>query len=254
MRRLLVVPAAGLGSRLQAASPKALVPVSGRPMLDHLVELTRPFVDAAAVIAHPSFSPAIDAHVQTRWRRHLSVHVLEQARPTGMLDAILAAGPAVAGERPDAIWIVWCDQVGLLPSTMARLAAAGEARPTPALVLPTVWRNDPYIHFERDLSGRIIAVRQRREGDDMPPRGESDMGLFGMTRQVFDRELQAFARDAIPGTGTGERNFLPFVPWLAERATVATISSTDAREAVGVNTPEELRAVEEWLRTRAIHP
>src|SRR5687767_7809204 len=100
MRRLLVVPAAGLGSRLRASSPKALVQVNGRPMLDHLFDLCRPFVDAAAVIAHPSFSRAIDEHVGP-WRRQFAVHVFEQPLPTGMLDAILLARPAVAAERPD---------------------------------------------------------------------------------------------------------------------------------------------------------
>ena len=118
MRRLLVVPAAGLGSRLQASPPKALVPVNGRPMLDHLFELIRPFVDAASVIAHPSFSSAIEAHVESQWRPQVPVHVLDQRQPTGMLDAILSAAPAVEAERPDFVWIVWCDQVGLLPSTI----------------------------------------------------------------------------------------------------------------------------------------
>jgi len=53
-----------------------------------------------------------------------------------------------------------------------------------------------------------------------------------------------------PGTTTGERNFLPFVPWLAQRRLVATFPCTDPMEAVGINTPDELRQVEAWLRSR----
>jgi hypothetical protein len=52
----------------------------------------------------------------------------------------------------------------------------------------------------------------------MPEEGESDMGLFAMTRETFELDLQDYARDVPAGSGTGERNFLPFVPWLAQRS------------------------------------
>ena len=40
--RTLIIPAAGLGSRLGLNLPKVLVPVDGRPMIDWLVELYAP--------------------------------------------------------------------------------------------------------------------------------------------------------------------------------------------------------------------
>jgi hypothetical protein len=91
---------------------------------------------------------------------------------------------------------------------------------------------------------------QRREGDVMPAAGESDMGLFALTRQAYERDLQEYARGVRPGRGTGERNFVPFLPWLAQRALVVTVPCTDDREAIGINTPEDLRVVEQWLRSR----
>ena len=51
------------------------------------------------------------------------------------------------------------------------------------------------------------------------------------------------------GAGTGERNFLPFLPWLAERAKVMTFE-IDAAEAQGINTPEDLVAVGRTLESR----
>src|SRR6266545_4141881 len=63
-------------------------------------------------------------------------------------------------------------------------------------------------------------------------------------------ELPDYARNVERGRGTGERNFLPFIPWLAQRARVATFPCTDPREAIGINTPEELRRMEEWMVTR----
>ncbi len=246
MHRVLIIPAAGLGSRLRSSAPKVLTPVNGRPMVDHLLALFRPFVDRAAIIAHPGFAEQVRAHVS---RQALPCEVLEQPSPTGMLDAILTAEPWVRAADPDHVWVVWCDQVALLPETLERLARAGQADPAPDLIMPTVRRQDPYIHFARDANGRIVAVRQRREGDQMPLEGESDIGLFSLSARAFG-QLPAFAAVVEPGHGTAERNFLPFIPWLAARRPVTTIDCTDPREATGINTPEDLAGVEAWLSER----
>src|SRR5262249_45029160 len=149
------------------------------------------------------------------------------------------------------IWITWCDQIGVLRPTVERLARTDIRIPPPALVLPTVKRRDPYIHFVRDAQGRIVDVLQRREGDAMPPDGESDMGVFSLSRETFERALPAFAETTLPGRGTRERNFLPFIPWVASSGPVVSFPCTDPMEAVGINTPEELQQVEAWLRTRS---
>ena len=247
MHRLLIIPAAGLGSRLGAARPKPLVEVNGQPMLDHLAALYRSFVDETVVVANPASAVDIAA-----WghRSGVPVSITQQASPTGMLDAILLAMPFVGRNHPDEVWITWSDQVGVLTATVQRLADAMSAAPPPALAPPTVPRDQPYIHFERDDAGRISRLLQRREGDAMPDHGESDMGLFALTRETFEQDLRAYARGVPRGSTTGERNFVPFVPWLAQRKVVATFPCTDPMEAVGINTPDELRQVEEWLRSR----
>ena len=239
LRRLLIVPAAGLGSRLGSVRPKPLVPVAGRPMIDRVLDLYAPFVERTVVIASPSFAGVL------RERGSARVAVAEQREPTGMLDAILLAAAAVDAARPDRVWITWCDQVGVLPATTRRLAIA--ERDGAALVFPTVTRADPYVHFARDAAGRIVDVLHRREGDALPDVGESDMGLFALSRDAFDL-LPEYARTIGPGRGTGERNFLPFIPWLSARATVTTVPCTDPREAIGINTMEELRLVERWIQ------
>jgi NDP-sugar pyrophosphorylase family protein len=138
----------------------------------------------------------------------------------------------------------------VLPATLERLAEAETRHPEAAMIFPTVETPDPYVHFQRNAEGRIVELRQRREGDAMPERGESDMGVFALRRAAFEGELAAFASQAIAGSGTGERNFLPFIPWLAARRPVRTIGCTDPRERVGINTPEDLAAVAAWLRER----
>lgn len=249
MRRALIIPAAGLGSRLRSHAPKVFTPVAGRPMLDHLLDRFRPFVHQLVVVAHPSFAGRMREHL-AGCAADLGPVVVEQPAPTGMLDAILLAAPTALATNVDRVWIAWCDQVALLPETLAQLAAREQTRDPAAFIFPTVTRDEPYIHFERGTDGRISRVLQRREQDVMPPRGESDAGLFACDAASL-RLLPGYAAAAATGAGTGERNFLPFISWLAQRTRIETFPCTDPREAVGVNTPGELAAVERWLEERA---
>lgn len=250
--RLLIIPAAGRGSRLKMATPKPLVFVAGRPMLDHLFDLYGPWVDDFVVIVNPDSEPAIRGHCATRPER---VSFAVQHEPTGMLDAILLGTEAVRGSSASWIWITWADQIAVRRETVAALARATDAAAV-AMALPTLERQHPYTHLERNADGRIVRVRYRREQDPMPGVGESEMGVFGLSREAYLRDLQRFSDElgVESGAATGERNFLPFVPWLAARAHVVTFPAIEDIEAVGVNTPEELAAVEAALRSRAHRP
>lgn len=246
--RLLVIPAAGLGSRLNAMVPKVLVPVDGVPMLDRLLAVYQDYVDRVVLILSPSFAATVQRHVEAVGAAGRIVCV-EQPQPTGMLDAILLATPPAVRAKPSSIWITWCDQVAVHPKTIEQLAARTLLADQDELVMPTVRQEHPYIHLERDGSGRIVRVLHRREGDAMPAVGESDMGLFALSPSAYFESLPAYGREVEIGRGTGERNFLPFIPWLARTETVTTFPAETQMEAIGINTPEDLVRVEAYLRS-----
>jgi len=245
LTRVLLVPAAGLGTRLGSPLPKLLTPVAGRAMIDHILARYLGAVEAGVVVVNPDCRPAVARHLDGC---ALPIAIVEQASPTGMLDAVLAARSAVLHFKPARVWITWCDQVGISASTVDRLAACEAASPADAAVLPVVTQPSPYIHFERDADGRLTAVRQRREGDTMPETGISDAGLFSLSRDAFEHALPEYARAAVRGARTNERNFLPFLPWLAAQAAVSTFDVA-ADEAQGINTREDLAAVEARLQS-----
>ena len=245
---ILIIPAAGSGTRLQSSVPKVLTPVNGKPMIDHLFDRYRNVVRRFIVVVHPLFESMVQDHC-SQVAPDVQVDYATQAHATGMLDAILLAADAARDRNPDRVWITWCDQIAVHPHTVATLQRMSAQHSDADAIFPTTRQTPPYIHLERDADGRIAAVRQRREGDPMPEVGESDMGLFSLSPAAFFNALPVFGREATSAAATHERNFLPFMPWLAARGGhVLTFPSTSEVEAIGVNTPDDLNRVEQYLR------
>jgi bifunctional UDP-N-acetylglucosamine pyrophosphorylase/glucosamine-1-phosphate N-acetyltransferase len=221
-------------------------------MLSRLLELYAPFVHHAVVVIAP--------HASADFRRHLAsspvaATIAVQPEPTGMLPAILCARDEVlthtADRQGDQVWITWCDQVGISRPTIDRLVRELDEHPEAALAAPTVRQSPPYIHFVRDASGRLTGVLHRRDGDVMPETGESDAGLFALRQDTYASDLLEYASVAPAAAATGEKNFLPFIPWLAARRLVRTFDLPDAREALGVNTADDLARMEQYLSEHA---
>jgi bifunctional UDP-N-acetylglucosamine pyrophosphorylase/glucosamine-1-phosphate N-acetyltransferase len=245
MTRAMIIPAAGEGRRLGAAVPKLLAPVAGRPMIDHLFDLYAEWVERIVLVVRPDALDAVKAHCADR---PLEVRLETQEEPTGMLDAACIPLEGLGDLRPARVWITWCDQVAVHAETVRGLVEAERRHPDAALILPTVERSNPYVHLVRDAEDRIARVRHRREGDAMPGVGENDLGLFSLSDRAAFEWLPEFAAQAPPGAATRERNFLNLLPWLDDRGTVHTFDGRHAIESVGINTPEDLVAVEAHLR------
>lgn len=212
-------------------------------MIDHVLDRYAPIVPHAIVVVGPGDRALVAAHLAGRTP---AVVLAEQVSPTGMLDAILAGHAAALALTPDRVWITWCDQVGISARTVGALARLESESPDAAVIFPVVRQAPPYIHFDRAADGRITSVRQRREGDPMPDAGTSDAGLFSLSHEAFADLLPAFSRTPPLGARTSERNFLPFIPWVARTRPVLTFEISP-EEARGVNTPDDVAAAERWL-------
>lgn len=177
--RKAMVLAAGLGTRMRqfsAAIPKALVPVAGKPLIDHVLDrLEAAKVDIAVVNVH-HFADKIEQHVATR------------AKPTIIIsderDALLDTGGGIARALPhfegqpffhvnsDTIWIE-----GPTPN-LDRLAMRYDRGDMDALLLlaPTVssvgysGRGD----YAMDANGRL----RRRLASEIVPFVYAGVAIF----------------------------------------------------------------------------
>ena len=247
----MIIPAAGLGLRLKSSLPKVLFPVNGRPMIDYLFNLYAPLAECFILVLHPSFERQVRQYCsQYAFRLEYAI----QEEPTGMLDAILAPREEVQKYRPERVWITWCDQIAISPRTVATLARLSVQDHESALLFPTVMRKDPYIHFVRNERREIVRVLQRRENDDMPEVGESDMGLFHLSGHAYLDLLVDFSGAITRSAVTRERNFLPFIPWLHGQAPIRTFPGGAEIESVGINDAGDLQRIEGYLRHERQHP
>ncbi len=238
-----VVPAAGKGTRLGYHLPKILFPVNGRSILEWLMRLLEPRCESVIFVLSPEGAAPVEDALRGLAPGRYRIAI--QETPLGMGDAVQRGLELATSEY---VGIVWGDQVALRPSSVEACLRLQQSPLAPAAVCPLLVREQPYIHFERDDAGRITALKQAREGDEMPATGNSDTGLFtfrtAVLKDLFERA------DTIPGvTGraTKESNFLPLIVEAAREHCVLTPALVTLEETVGVNSASDAAAIADFL-------
>jgi bifunctional N-acetylglucosamine-1-phosphate-uridyltransferase/glucosamine-1-phosphate-acetyltransferase GlmU-like protein len=212
--------------------------------LDWLLDFLLPNCSALVFVLSPDGVTDVAEELESRIPGRFQV--VKQETPTGMGDAAALALPAV---KTPLVAIVWGDQVALRRDSVEACMRLQQGPLAPDLTCPMVLRDRPYIHFERDARGSITVLKQAREGDCMPERGESDTGFFCFRTAVLGRllgELRNSSRAA--GNVTGEFNLLPVIPLAARQGVVLTPHLMREEETVGINSPEDAAALEQFLR------
>jgi len=231
MKICAVIPAAGRGTRLGSDLPKILTPLSARDTIWSILHAKlAPLVDHIHLVLSPDGAkqfPALPA----------SVSVSIQPEPLGMGDAIFRGFDIWS--KYDAVLIVWGDQVFVSKDTLERtVMALGRAQKH--VVLPLTRMAVPYVEYVFE-DQRLTRVLQTREGDTTTPNGFCDVGTFLLGTEGLKPAWDEYLAGTQPGRGTGEINFLPFLPFLSARDwTVTPLEVADATEARGINTKDDL--------------
>ncbi|HEY8090224.1 MAG TPA: NTP transferase domain-containing protein [Polyangiaceae bacterium] len=237
----VVIPAAGRGTRLGLDVPKLFAPLGGGQTVWTVL---RRRALAAADHVHVVLSPFALPFFERSAAGDLSsgqASFSVQEEPLGMGDAVFKGRARWGGF--DHIVVMWGDQVGVSEQTLRRVADALRVSRRPTVVLPLVATKDPYVDyvFQGD---RLERVLQSREGDGCRAEGLADVGVFGLGVQGLLDAWTRYEKLGVRGARTGEANFLPFLPYLADPATggwpVVPVEVADPEEARGINTLEDL--------------
>jgi bifunctional UDP-N-acetylglucosamine pyrophosphorylase / glucosamine-1-phosphate N-acetyltransferase len=238
LRICAVVPAAGRGKRLGGQGPKLLTALGdGKTIWSILIRNLMMVAQEIDVIVSPDGEPAMREAIE-RGNMASRVFLSVQDAPTGMGDAIFCGYPVWS--RADLILVVWGDQVFVSPDTLRRACVLHAGAPC-TIILPVVRLSEPYVEYVFSDKGHLEAVRQSREGDICAPNGYSDVGTFALSVAGLRDAWTQYLSQTQRGAGTGETNFIPFLPYLAANGwSVKRLAVVDPREARGINTPDDL--------------
>lgn len=240
-----VIPAAGRGTRLGLDVPKILAPLS--------------LEDSIWTVLHRKLSTVSDhVHVvlsqegECVFRRVCATEIATGRVSTSVQPSAIGMGDAVfrgfdVWSKARLVLVIWGDQVFVSKKTLSSMVALyDQAEKT--VILPLVSLPEPYVDYVFDANDNLLSVNQSREGDHCRAGGWNDIGTFLLSVDGLKAAWEHYASAAPRGRSTGEINFLPFFPYLAQKGwRVRRLCIADQREARGVNTPEDLRYFRELL-------
>ena len=155
MPAVAIILAAGLGTRMRSSLPKALHPIAGRPMLNHLIAACEAVFERIVVVVGPGMEAL---------ERAAAPHpTVVQAERLGTGHAALQAAPLLEGFAGDAA-VLYADNPLISEATLRRLLAR---RAEAGLALLAMRPADPgrYGRVVREPSGEVLRVVEWADAD-----------------------------------------------------------------------------------------
>jgi bifunctional UDP-N-acetylglucosamine pyrophosphorylase/glucosamine-1-phosphate N-acetyltransferase len=235
---VVVILAAGQGTRMRSATPKLLHPLCGRPVIAWPIAAARAAgARKVVVVGGPdrALEPAI-AHDR-------DVVLAVQQEPRGTADAVLAAQAQIDREAPV---IVICGDVPLMTGEALRALTDAHAHHDASATMLTMVLDDPsgYGRVVRGLDGAVERVVETKKPGDATP-GELEIrevngGVYAFAGgDLLDALAQVRADNA-----QGELYLPDVLPILrAQDKVVAAHTVDDPALALGINDRGDLARV-----------
>jgi bifunctional UDP-N-acetylglucosamine pyrophosphorylase / glucosamine-1-phosphate N-acetyltransferase len=241
---LIIVLAAGKGTRMKSALPKVLHKVAGRSMLAHVLDLAaKSAAGKVAVVVGPDMAK-VEAEAAVQFP---GAEIYVQRNQRGTADAVLAARPAIEKHNGDVI-VLYADTPLIRVETIARIRAKLDAG---AHVAVLGFRSkDPagYGRLLTDASGALTAIREDK--DASPAERQVDLCNSGV--MAFRVPRLAALLDRIGNSNAkGEYYLTDAVEIARADGLKAVVVECDEDEVLGVNARNQLAEAEAIWQRRA---
>ncbi len=243
-----VVLAAGKGTRMKSELPKVLHELVGAPLVSYPIRAARTAGVERAVVVVGYGADAVRARLSTELSRaELELEFALQAEQRGTGHAVLCALPALA-EHEGLVFILSGD-VPLLRSVTLRALAEACAQSSAGLALASFRpaSNVGYGRVLRDAHGSVTGIREHRDASaEEREIRECNAGVYCARASLLRQVLPTLGSD----NAQGEIYLTDLVERAAGAGSVIAVEIDDPLEVAGVNTPEQLAALEDVIRER----
>ena len=237
----IIILAAGQGKRMRSDLPKPMVPVAGRPIIDHLIDAVR--------TAGVSTISVVVGHQAERMRAHLAEDILTplQAVRNGTAHAVDVAKDTVS--EADEVFVFVGDSPLVSQRSIQQLRSVHRSTGAACSFLTADFaQHFPYARIIRDAEGQVSDVIEER---DCTPE-QAEITEYLTSHFLFDAKALWSVLDRVEAHPvTAERYLTDTIGLLlAEGHRVEAVSIDDWRELVGLNTPEDVAWATEVLHGR----
>ncbi|HYJ32375.1 MAG TPA: NTP transferase domain-containing protein [Candidatus Binatia bacterium] len=233
--------AAGMGKRMNSDLPKVLHPALGTPLIGHVLARLAPLRPDRVVV--------VVGHREELVRQALRGHAVRfvtQAPQLGTGHAVQVAWDEAAPGAPHVL--ILAGDMPLVRTESLRRLLARQAAEGNAVTVLSAELEDPagYGRVIRDAAGAFVKIVE--EKDATPAERavrEVNSGIY-----VFEKEPLREALGRLRADNAQKEYYLTDTLAILSRAgrKVGIERAADPRECFGVNTPDQLRMVEETLR------
>jgi bifunctional UDP-N-acetylglucosamine pyrophosphorylase/glucosamine-1-phosphate N-acetyltransferase len=239
---LAIVLAAGEGTRMRSATPKALHKLAGRTMLDHVL-MSAAAVGGAqiAVVVGPDHAAVASAAQKTA----PGAQIFEQTERLGTAHAVLAAKNAIA-KGADDILVMFADTPLVPTETLAKLRSAmAEGAAVAVLGFRPA---DPHGYGRLVMQGDdLVAIREEK---DATPEERKIAVCNGGLMALAGKHALAILECIGNGNSKGEYYLTDAVAVAREMGLKAVAIETGEDDVRGINSKMQLAQAEAVLQNR----
>lgn len=244
----VVIMAGGKGTRMDSELPKVLVPVLGKPMVRHTVEMLQ-------TLSMPHKPILVIGHEADLVKNEFGDEVAYayQAEQLGTAHAVQTALPLL-DDGVEHVVVLNGDHPFVSPETIQRLVNTQKQNSGP-LTLATVLVHDDdefQKHFYalgrvvRDNNGQIKEIVEKK---DATP-DQLEIREINPQYWCFDRDWLEANITKVDNNNAAEEYYLPSLLLMAfeQGHQIGSYVTEDSVEACGINTREQLEAIEERFK------
>jgi bifunctional UDP-N-acetylglucosamine pyrophosphorylase / glucosamine-1-phosphate N-acetyltransferase len=239
---LVVVLAAGEGTRMGSSRPKVLHAIGGRSLIGHVLAAVGALDGQTAVVVGPGQDAVVEA--AKALMPGAEFHIQHERR--GTAHAVLAARAALARGADDVV-VAFADTPLITPPTIARLRGALAAGAGVAVLGFRPADPTGYGRLIVDAAGHLIAIRE--EKDASPAERAMTLCNSGLMAMAGNAALTIL--EQIRDDNAKREFYLTDAVAVARAMGLDTVAlETEADEVLGVNTQAQLAAAEAVLQRR----